>query len=178
MVGGTFDLRGNTGGAKAFSTAYENAGLTVKPVNDPPKLILGGTLGYVRDGAAITLAAGALVSDVDSVNFQYGRLRVRIADGASTSNRLAIGGGFTVDATGNVLQGTTIIGKRIGSGWGTSELVIAFNASTTPSVAQQLARAITFKTDGGAAGKRTILFTLSDGDGGVSGEAVKSVEVV
>lgn len=177
MVGGTFDVRGNLGGAKAFSTAYENAALTVKPVNDPPRLVLGGTLGYVRDSSAITLAAGAIVSDVDSANFQYGRLRVRITDGASTSNRLAIGGGFTVDATGNVLQGTTIIGRRVGHGWGTSELVIAFNANATPTVAQQLARAITFKTAGGTAGKRTILFTISDGAGGVSGEAVKTVEV-
>lgn len=176
-VGGTFSVQGHTGGATAFSTNYENASLAVTPVNDPAKLGLGGTIAYVRDSAPITLAAGALVSDIDSSNFYQGRLRVRITDGASTSNRLSIGAGFTVDAENNVLQGTTIIGKRVSSGWGTSELVITFKTNVTPAVAQQLVRAITFKTVGGAAGKRTVLFTVSDGDGGVSGEAVKTVEV-
>jgi hypothetical protein len=176
-VGGTLGVAGNTGGTQALSTAYENAALTVTPVNDPPKLGLGGTTGYVRDSAAITLAAGALVSDIDSANFATGRLRVRITDGASTSNRLAIGSGFTVDANNNVLQGTTIIGKRVSNGFGTNELVITFNANATPAVAQQLARAITFKTVGGATGQRKVLFTISDGDGGLSNEASKMVNV-
>ena len=66
----------------------------------------------VHDSAPITLAAGALVSDIDSANFSQGRLRVWITDGASSSNRLSIGSGFTVDAHNNVLQGSTIIGKR------------------------------------------------------------------
>jgi hypothetical protein len=176
-AGGVFNLQGHTGGATAFSTAYENAALTVTPVNDRPKLGLGGTLGYIHDSAAITLAAGALVSDVDSANFFQGQLRVWITDGASTSNRLSIGSGFSVDAHNNVLQGTTIIGKRVANGFGTHELAIAFNTRATPSVVQQLVRAITFKTVGGSAGPRKVLFSVSDGDDGVSREAAKRVEV-
>jgi hypothetical protein len=95
----------------------------------------------------------------------------------TTSNRLSIGTGFTVDANNNVLQGSTIIGKRVSNGFGTNELVITFNAKATPAVVQQLVRAITFKTVGGAAGQRKVIFTVSDGDGGVSDEAVKTVEV-
>lgn len=176
-AGGTFNLVGKTGGAWAFSTAKESASLTVAPVNDPPRLVLSGSLGYVHDSAAVTLAAAATVSDIDSPNFAGGRLRVWITDGASTSNRLTISSGFTIDANNNVLLGSTIIGKRASNGYGTKELIITFNRNATPTVVQQLVRAITFKTVGGAAGKRTVLFNVSDGDGGVSNEATKTVNV-
>lgn len=176
-VGGTFNLSGNTGGSKAFSTARGSAALTVTPVNDAPKVSLGGTIGYVRDAAAITLAPNASVSDIDSANFANGQLRVWITNGASTSNRLIIGSGFTIDAKNNVLQGSTIIGKRTSNGFGTKELNVTFNSRATPAIAQQLVRAIAFKTVSGAAGKRAVLFTVSDGDGGLSDEAMKQVNV-
>lgn len=176
-AGETFNLSGKLGGTNAFSSALESAALVVTPVNDKPVLRLGGTLGYTSDAAAITLASGATVQDVDSANFFGGQLRVWISAGESTSNRLVIGAGFTVDANNNVLQGETIIGKRTSNGFGTKELIITFNSNATPSIAQQLARAIAFKTVGGAAGQRTILFTVSDGDGGLSDEALKTVNV-
>lgn len=175
--GETMSVSGNTGGQRSLSTASESASLTVTPVNDRPVLTFSGAVGYVHDKPAVTLAPFASVSDIDSSDFDGGRLRVRITDGASASNRLAIGAGFSVDASGNVLQGTTIIGKRVANGFGTNELVITFNANVTPAVAQQLARAITFKTVGGAAGQRKVVFTVSDGDGGLSSEMVKTVNV-
>jgi hypothetical protein len=70
-----------------------------------------------------------------------------------------------------------VIGKRVSSGFGTSELVVTFTADATPAIAQQLVRAITFKTVGGAAGVRKVVFSISDGDGGLSAEAVKTVNV-
>jgi hypothetical protein len=42
---------------------------------------------------------------------------------------------------------------------------------------QQLVRAIVFKTVGGAAGQRQVVFTISDGVGGVSAEAAKTVNI-
>jgi hypothetical protein len=125
----------------------------------------------------VAIAPGAAVSDIDSSNFAGGRLRVFITDGASASNRLAIGGGFSVDASGKVRQGSTIIGKRVSSGFGTSELVVTFNSNVTASVAQALVRAITFRTVNGGAGDRTVNFTVSDGDGGTSNVATKTVNV-
>jgi hypothetical protein len=176
-VGGTFDLTGNLGGTKAFSLAKESASLTVAPVNDPPKVTLSGTIGYVHDSAAITLASDATVTDVDGGNFFDGLLRVRITDGASSTNRLSIGAGFTVDADNNVLQGSTVIGKRTSNGFGANELVVKLNANATAAVAQQLVRAIAFKTVGGAAGARKAVFTLSDGDGGTSAAATRTISV-
>jgi hypothetical protein len=146
-------------------------------VNDAPVLSLSGTIGYVHDTSPVLLAPWGTVTDIDSADFAGGRLRVRITDGASTSNRLAIGAGFTVDANNNVLQGSTIIGKRVSSGFGTSELIVTFNTNTTQAIVQQLVRAITFKTVSGTAGQRKVIFTVSDGDGGLSNEATKFVKV-
>jgi hypothetical protein len=177
VVGGTLNTSGNAGGTKSLSTATESATLQVKPINDKPVVSLSGTVNYLRDAAAFVLAAGATVTDVDSANFSGGRLRVRITNGASSSNRLAIGGAFTVDGNNNVLLGGTIIGKRTFNGFGTKELIVTFNTNATKSVIQQLVRAITFKTVGGAAGQRKVVFTVSDGDGGLSAEATKTVNV-
>jgi hypothetical protein len=54
---------------------------------------------------------------------------------------------------------------------------VTFNSAATPSVAQQLVRAVTFKTVGGSAGRRSVLFSVSDGDGGSSDELAKIVDV-
>jgi ELWxxDGT repeat protein len=160
-------------GAAALAQSVQ---LNVVPHNDAPVVGLSGTIGYVHDQAAVTLAPGASVRDVDSSDFALGRLRVWI-DLASATNRLEIGGGFTVDGANDVLLGGTVIGRRTSSGIGTSELIVVFNANATPAMVQQLVRAITFRTVGGAAGQRSVNFTVSDGDGGVSAQASKLVNV-
>jgi hypothetical protein len=175
-VGGTFSLTGHTGDPFAFSLAKENAALTITPVNDAPVVGLSGTINYVHDTSGILLAPFAAVTDVDSANFGGGRLRVRI-DQPSSSNRLFIGGGFTVDANKNVWLNGVNIGKRTLSGFGATELVVTFNKNATKAIVQQLVRAISFKTVGGAAGARTVYFSVSDGDGGLSAEASKTVKV-
>jgi hypothetical protein len=177
IAGGTFNLTNQLGGSTAFSTDRENALLTVTAVNDSPMLTLSGSIGYDRNAAAIFVAPSATVKDVDSPNFAGGRLRVTISSGASASNRLSVGGAFSVDASNNVLLGGTIIGKRTSSGFGTKELIIVLNTNAAKSIAQQLTRAITFKTVGGSAGTRSVRFTISDGDGGTSLIATKIVNV-
>jgi predicted outer membrane repeat protein len=176
-AGGTLPIAGNSGGTGSLSRDTEHAPLTVTPVNDAPLLALSGTVNYDLDAAAVTLAPNAVVTDIDSFNFGDGRLRVRITDGASSANHLAIGAGFSVDANHNVLQGTTIIGRLAANGKGTNELIVTFNSAATRGVVQQLVRAITFKTGGGSAGLRKVVFTVSDGDGGLSDEAIKMVNV-
>jgi hypothetical protein len=176
-AGDTLPIAGNSGGTGPLSRDAEHAPLTVTPVNDEPVLALSGTVDYDLDADAITLAPNAVVTDIDNPNLVGGRLRVRITDGASSSNHLLIGAGFTVDARNNVLQGTTIMGRLAASGEGTNELIVTFNSAAKREVVQQLVRAITFKTSGGSAGKRIVLFTVSDGDGGLSNEATKTVNV-
>jgi hypothetical protein len=176
--GGTFNLSGHVGGTTAFSAFKDSASLTVTPVNDKPALSLSGSAAYQHNQAAILLAPGANVTDVDSANFAGGRLRVRVQTGASASNVLAIGGSFILDANNNVKLGSAIIGQlNAGGGHGTTDLYITLKASVTPSVAQQLIRSITFRSVGGSAGKRIVLFSLTDGDGGPSADATRTVNV-
>lgn len=171
-----FVARDGRGGASSPSTATKT--VTVTAVNDNPVLVLGGTIGYQRDAAAVLLASGANVSDVDSPNFDTGRLTVRIDTGASSANRLGIAGSFAIDANRNLWYGGQNIGVlNAGGGVGTTTLVVIFRAPATPAVVQLLVRAINFKTVGGAAGTRTVLFSLTDGDGGSSVDRIKTVNV-
>ena len=68
----------------------------------------------------------------------------------------------------NVTYGGTTIGTFTG-GSGGSNLVVTFNANSTPAAAAALVQNITYQnTDTGAptAGTRTVRFVLTDGDGG------------
>jgi hypothetical protein len=175
-VGNVVDTTNQRGGTGAYSVNQLSARLTIAPVNDAPLLTLSGSVGYVRNAPAVVLAPNATVADIDSANFDGGELRVRILIGGH-ANTLAIGSGFTVDGEDNVFFGETLIGKRTSSGIGTSELRVLFNANATKTVVQSLIRSITYSNFGGSAGRRTIEFTLSDGDGGLSDVRTKRVNV-
>ena len=56
-----------------------------------------------------------------------------------------------------------------------SKPILNVNAKTW--IVEQLVRNITFKTVGGAVGQRKVVFTVSDGQGGLSAEATKFVRV-
>lgn len=176
-AGQTLSTFTRTGGTGTFSSAFDLATLTMVARNDKPVLKLGSAVGYVHDTTAIAIAPNASVEDVDSPDFDGGWLRVHIADGANLSNRLMIGGDFTIDANNNVLLGSAIIGKRASNGWGTNDLLIEFKPAATRAIVQQLVRSLMFKTVGGVAGTRLLQFSLADGDGGVSDVAEKTVNV-
>jgi hypothetical protein len=175
--GGTFNVTGNTGNPHAFSTAKETASLQITAVNDKPVLSLGGAVGYVHNQAAVLVSKFANVTDVDSANFATGQLRIHITTGTSATNRLSLGTDFVVDANKNVKLGTTTIGKLTINGFGVNDLVVTFNSNATRPILQALLRSITFKTAGGSAGTRKLVFTLSDGDGGTTSPIEKTINV-
>jgi hypothetical protein len=138
-------------------------------------LTLGGTIGYKANTAAITLAPFATVTDADNANFNGGGLWVRLAR-LGSSNRLSMGAGFTIDASNHVLHDGAIIGTRTSSGIGTAGLYISFTSNATEAVVQELVQSIIFKTVAGAPGQR-VLFSITDGVGGVSADATETVNV-
>lgn len=176
-AGGTLSTFTRTGGQETFSSAFDIATLTMVATNDKPVLSVGGAVGYVHDQPGVALAPFGKVQDVDSFDFDGGWLRVHIAAGAGTSNRLQIGGEFTIDADNNVLLGSAVIGTRASNGFGTNDLLINFKPAATRAIVQQLVRSILFKTVGGAAGTRGVQFSVADGDGGVSDVVEKTVNV-
>lgn len=154
--------------------------ISVAALNDAPVLAPadGGTVGYVNDAAAIGLLADATVTDPDSGNFAGGRLLVQAISGSDSSNRLLIGGPFTLSGDDVQLSGVTIGTRNTGGGIGTTPLEITFNAHASRSIVEQLVRVIRFRTtDGTSTAQRVIEFSLTDGDGGLSNNATKTVNV-
>jgi len=157
--------------------------VNVTPVNDAPVLAPadGGTVGYQQNTAQIALLSTATVTDVDTANFDGGRLLVRITSGGSASNRLRIGGGFELD--GDLVKRTSdglVIGTRNATGGvGTMRLEITFNADASRAIVEQLVRGIRFRTENGTStAQRVIEFSLTDGDGGgASNKVNKTVNV-
>jgi hypothetical protein len=185
-AGTQMSTAGQLGGTGTFSSGFTHATQAITAVDDAPELQgISGNIGYAHDDpTAILLATSATVTDIDSPDFDTGRLIVHIATtGTAGTNVLGIGGGFTVDTSNNnvwlgAINTGKLIGVRTSSGVG-SDLVVTFNSSMTPTIAQQLLRAITFKTTGGtqAGTTRSIQFSINDGDGKTSAVLTKTVNV-
>jgi len=149
------------------------------PRNVAPAIGLSGSVGYTRNSVtAVTLAPNATVTDSDSANFSGGALTVKITTGAGSGNRLIFSGGsFTLDGTDVKYNGVTI-GTQTSNGVGATQLRITFNASATKAIVQLLVRNIKFKTVGATLnGSRLVTFSVTDGDGGTSNTATKTVNV-
>jgi hypothetical protein len=179
--GETFDVSktASRGGATAFSTSAEAAALVVAPVNDAPVLGgISGSVGYTRNGPAVVLAPSATVTDVDSANFAGGTLTVEVSGGIEASNRLEIGGTTFSLVGSEIYKSGLLIGTISSDGVGLNKLEIVFTEGATKAVVQQLLRSIRFRTLGDSSLEpRTIAFSVTDGDEGVSASATKVVTV-
>jgi hypothetical protein len=161
-------------------TGSATIALNVTSVNDIP--VLGGILGsasYTANAAAgVALSSNPTLVDIDNANFNFGQIRVRITTGASASNRIYFGSGASVDASNNVLVGTTVIGTlNLTGGVGTNEFIVSLNANATLSLVKTAISKIRFKTIAGSSGLRRVLFSLSDG-AGTSTEKTCAVSVL
>jgi ELWxxDGT repeat protein len=176
--GGTLTTSGNTGGSKSMSTAFESASIIVTSVNDAPVFDLHtDSTGYQQGSPPITLAPDATVSDVDSPNFANGRLVVTTDTARTTgANVISIGGPFSV-VNGDVLLGSTKIGRGGGPSGTGIDMVVVFNENATVSVVQQLVRALKFKSTA-PAGPHSVAISVTDGDGRKSNVETMTVNVI
>jgi hypothetical protein len=159
--GGTISLIGNQGSDKCLSLQYARAKIDVKPAAEPPEIgSLDSPIEYHHDDAPIVVAPLGTVTDADSTAMW--ELSARFNAGASNTNWLKIGEGFTVDSSTNVCYGNTLIGHRTSDGKGYNPLAIYFNAAGTVDVVQKLLRSITFETVIGSAGSRKLSFLVRD----------------
>jgi hypothetical protein len=181
-AGGTLSTANNVGGTKTFSSAFENATLTVSPVDDKPVLNVtnSSAVGYALNSAPGVnfMTSAATVTDIDSPNFDTGVLLVSITAGKQTGNRVDISGNFSWTGDDLFFNQTTKIGTRnSGGGVGTTDLSITFTANATLDLVQRLVRTLRFSTVGGTAGQRTIAVSVSDGDGATSAVVNRTVNV-
>ncbi|MBD2005175.1 MULTISPECIES: DUF4347 domain-containing protein [Cyanophyceae] len=153
--------------------------LQVEPNQAPSVTLPGAAVAYTENAAATIIDSTATVADTDSANFQGGTLTVRYTAGGSSSDRLSIAniGSIAISGT-TVSHAGTAIGTIASNGSNGSNLVINLNASATPTVTQELLRSIAYSsTSENPTASRTVQFVLTDGDGGTSTAATKTITV-
>jgi SdrD B-like domain len=162
--------------------------INVSPRNDASVLAaIDGDVSYVNNAAGIFVATAAgsatptaTVADVDSPNFDQGKLTIRAISGAHSSNRIEFSGtAFSLDASNNLLRNGVIIGSlNANGGVGMTKFEVTFNTQATAPIVQQLLRSIKFRTTSSAStAPRVLSYTLTDGDGGTSNTLTKTINV-
>ncbi|MBM4075898.1 MAG: hypothetical protein FJ267_09665 [Planctomycetes bacterium] len=139
---------------------------------------------YTENQAAITIDADATIADVDSANFDTGKLTLQLTSGAESTDRLEIRNVGTaagqIGVTGtDVTYGGVVIGTFAG-GTGTTPLVVTFNLNATLIRVTALLRNMTFRStsENPSTTPRVVKVTLTDGDGGTSNQPSKTIRVV
>ena len=147
----------------------------VAAVNDAPAAVsLAGDAASYTGGqpqaALLDTGSDAVITDLDSVNFDGGTLTVAITGGLVVAeDRLVIRltGTVSFNASGVFVNGTQIATHTGHNSSG--PLVFTFDPDATPAAVSELVRAIAFSNSAGTgptAGVRTIGWTFVDGDGG------------
>ena len=174
----TFQVRDNSVSANTDLSA-NTITFNVTAVNDAPTIAnLQGDISTQTEGSgAATFAdAGrdAVITDVDSANFDGGRLTVAVTSGFQADQIAILGDGILAVGAGNVVTVSgTAIGVASGGAYGsprTATLTIDLNGAATVALVQTLLRGI-FVRDSRiepVGGTRAIEVTLTDGDGGSS----------
>lgn len=158
--------------------------MSVTAVNDGPVVALPGATGnYVLAAPAIDIDTTATIADPDSLNFDTGVLTVSLAANGSADDVLEVrnegtGAGQIGLSGSNVTFGGITIGTFTGGG-ALVPLSITLNSAATPTAVQALARKITFSVVGtiNSTLTRSVSFQITDGDGGTSALASKSIDV-
>ncbi|MDO7084179.1 tandem-95 repeat protein [Pseudocolwellia sp. AS88] len=189
-----FTVSDSVGNVNNNTTLNFNFELTITPQNDAPTLLHlhDDTLNYVLNSGAQYLDQGSLtlVADVDSPNFDTGRLSVSITTNKDSSeDKLSLGLGLDASAAvslvgltagSNVKVGLVVIGTLVNDVTEDNDLLIDLNADANIANIQLLIRALVYvNTDSidPSPLNRTITITLEDGDGGTSTPQTINVSV-
>ena len=188
----TFEVRDDGGtefGGVDLDPAANTIIINVTDVNDPPVIDnLDGDIVEFTAGSTQTfldLGADALVSDVDSPNFDGGSLVVTINSAVVADDSLVTvstgtnAGEISVSGAFVSYEGTQIgfLLESNDPAAQTETLTFALNANADAEAVSALIKAIAYENSNAAAtdSTRIVDFTLSDGDGGTS--TVSSVTI-
>ncbi len=133
------------------------------------------------DNTGILVLPGVNVSDMDSANFNTGKLTVQFTPNATPDDRLSIRDrGKNPREIGVDGNNITYEGIAIGSfqgGDGTAPLTVTFNNKSTPERAQALIRSIVYKNSSTnpIVGSRTVQFQLNDGGENGTSKAIAQI---
>jgi hypothetical protein len=152
--------------------------ISVLNTSEAPVIIMpSGDLLYAENAGARAIDAATIVSDIDSPDFDGGRLDVRILDGAGEGDRLTfLPGPVSLIGASVLAEGLQIAEVEGG------EIALTFDlkVAATPSNIQQLLRQLAFvnESEDPEGGNRTLQVRLLDGDRGESIPVEKEIIVV
>ncbi len=157
--------------------------VSVIAVNDAPAINGWDTsLSAVGNANPMLLDSSVSVTDVDSSNFDGGKLTVWISSQGHGLDRLGIRnvGNSTgqIGVSGSSVQfAGVLIGTFTGGTSGTVPLVVTLNSAAKKSAVNALLRSLTYKFAGSSAVQvtKTVSVRLSDGDGGFGIPVSKSL---
>ena len=143
----------------------------------------GGPVTYTENQAAVALATSATVTDADTAALATGRLSVSYAAAGLLTDQLTLGAGSGTGAVTLVGTSVRVAGVAVGTlagGANGANLTIVFNAAATLARVSAVVSAISFAATGDnpTPSDRTIRYTLTDGQGGTSRTATRTVTVV
>ncbi|HAT12043.1 MAG TPA: hypothetical protein DCS97_16005 [Planctomycetes bacterium] len=160
----------------------DDIGVYVAAINDAPTVTISDSAVIWRQGDSPTLIDGlGLVGDIDSPDFENGRLTASLSAGGNATDRLTITDYGPVSVTaGTVAWSGTAIGTVTGGDPGTTPLVVSLLATATRDRVQDLLRALAFSSTATltTTQDRTVAVVLEDGDGGTSLQRTREVQVV
>ncbi len=167
-------------GDRTIAFALSDGGATVSKTisfvatnNNPSLSITSGDFTYIENDPATIVATNAVLSDVDSPDFNGGSLTIQLSSAGGNDRLSIVSEGISagqIDYSGNAVRyGGTAIGYYTGGYTDNSALVITFtNASATVGAVQKLITRIGFLNTIDSFGTHTryCTFTVTDGDGG------------
>ncbi|TKB06039.1 tandem-95 repeat protein, partial [Desulforhopalus sp. IMCC35007] len=154
----------------------ETITITVNGGNDAPVLTSSiGTLSYTENSGPFLLGITAVITDVDSADFNGGELTVQLSANGLPEDRLTIRNeGTGTDEVGvsgvDISYGGITVGTFNGPVTGSTALIVKFNENSSAAIAQAVLRNLTYEntSEDPSTTTRTIIAYVSDGDGGTS----------
>ncbi|QEF96413.1 hypothetical protein Mal15_04410 [Stieleria maiorica] len=155
------------------------ATVTITVNDDPVIATSGGATAFTENTTPTLIDTGFTATDPYSTDFDTGTLTVSFSAGSTANDQLTVVDGGSVTVVGNTVRhGGVDVGTWSGGSAG-SDLVITFNANSTPAIVQAIGRQIAYfnASDNPSTASRTVDFVLTDGDSGTSNTAQKTINV-
>jgi len=155
----------------------------LSPSPKPPQSELPKLPDCPSGSDVVAIACDVTVKDIDSFDFEEGKLTIKFTKNGKADDRLEIYNqtpqNQDSDSDGHsVTYENTVIGTSTG-GIGTTPLEITFNSNANPEAAEKIIHQIVYRnvSKPPSTGTRQVEFKLTDGDGGTSNVVNRVISV-
>ncbi|NDE55244.1 MAG: hypothetical protein EB069_11910, partial [Actinobacteria bacterium] len=177
-VSGTLASVSITGSDTAFSTQFDTASIDITLNSQPDFTGLASTKTVVENAQAELLDADVSLTDLDSFDFDGGSIAV---NGVGSNDRISLRNSSNVKISGaspasveySADSGSTWIAVGTLAGGEGNDLLISLNDKATAAIAERIIESLMFfNDDDDPQVSRTLVVSVSDGDGGIVSQPI------